>query len=208
MLFGSTGCSTRNLGTEYDFRNLNGKTILFGSISQTKTSSLGGPYGWLYYKGPKIGWFLTRKEKVPASYVYDSGDFKSVTGRIIMVELPPGDYIFYNWRVNNGTSATIHPRTAPEEIKFALKEGEINYIGNFHFEMIKGTNKFGVKFIAASRLSIRNEFERDYRVATERYGLPEKNDITFLTKTNRDWYPSDQSEIIVDPLPVTPAAIQ
>lgn len=208
LLVGSFGCSTRNVGVKYDFNELGEKSILFGSVSQTKSEIIGGSYGWLYYKGPKSGWFLTRKEKVPASYVFSSGDFSEVSGHVILVEVPPGEYVFHNWRVNNGSSATIIPKVKPEEIKFNLKEGEIHYIGNFHFEMIEGVNFFGANFVANTLITVKDELERDFEVAKQRYQMPEKDAIVVLTTGDRIWGPPEAGDLYLNPVPVPPSAIQ
>lgn len=165
------GCAASNVDRNYDFGPDGGKGIVFGSITDDKYAGVGQPYSVVYVSGSNGAndfYIKSLEEMLPAVPFFKPSDFESVNGRLFAIELPEGDYELKDWIIVR-SNVTISPMEDPEPIRFTVKENEIRYIGNVHFNFGVGENLFGVRMVFSGYPSIQNEHERDFEVFEERY---------------------------------------
>ena len=85
--------------------------------------------------------------------VAQKGDFEFSTGKLHVLELPPGKYEFYSWSTKSGMANLS--KNKPFSIEFTVEPGRSSYLGSFIFSAISqfGATVTGVKVDYANALS-------------------------------------------------------
>jgi len=96
-------------------------------------------------------------------------------GGVFAVALPPGEYEFNAWSIDNGTGAYIEPKN-PIKLKFLVESNKVKYLGNLNMQLSTGENMFGINIITGGNPTIHNFSSRDIVIA--------KNKFPFLANKN------------------------
>ncbi len=180
-------CATQNINKNYDVANMGGKAILFGSITQTEASGTDNAYGTVSYSGPMSGYLQTRTFTMPILIPFDKSEFEDVTGKIFVIEVDPGEYSFDRWAASNGTGAGFYPKENPKPLVYSLKAGQVNYVGNIHFELLTGDNIFGIDITHNAFAVLENNLERDSKIFQSKFTKLQGLEVVNLVKETGIW---------------------
>ena len=146
-----------------------------------------------FSKVEKTGLFGGKDSGFISAFPYNSimrrtepSDFKTATGTVFAISLAPGDYVFDNWDLDNGETASIHP-VNPKPLTFTVRKGEATYIGNLHMHLLRGRYQRGVGFIGSGKPAILDQSARDIPLILERYPNIERQDIIVRIIDDRPW---------------------
>jgi len=135
-----------------------------------------GDFPW--YKPGGTPWQTRQKDK---------DDVNGFMGRLIVIELDPGNYSLKHWRIQLNrdqyeinTRYAVFPIKYPKEVKFNVKGGRVHYIGNLNFDIVNSA-KITPKFSDA--------YDRDITLFRKKYPeLASKPVIKEMPYTGY-WYP-------------------
>ena len=118
IILALTGCATPNIEKDYELQTKNKTGLLVMSVTHnTKVVTL----NYKNLSSSEEGAILTSTMK-------DRFDFKQPKGRLVVIELPVGEYELNQWV----TEIDIYQFTSPLfSAPFSIKQGSILYIGNF-----------------------------------------------------------------------------
>ncbi len=116
----------------------------------------------------------------------EPSDFKNATGTVFAITLAPGDYVFDNWDLDNGSTAILYP-VNPKPLKFTVRKGEATYIGNLHMYLRTGRSLAGIRVVADGRPAILDRSERDIPLLLQRYPNIKRQDIDVRIIDDRPW---------------------
>jgi hypothetical protein len=112
--------------------------------------------------------------------------FETVWRRVLVRELAAGRYEFHTWSAEQTTGVgtrSMTPKKAPPPLPFDVQPGSMTYVENLHADLLWGENIFGIALLGGAVPQVRNEAERDLKLALKDY-------------------PQLQGRIIVAPLPL------
>lgn len=133
-----SGCAaTTSVDSNYTFNRAAGKALVLLTITETREirefPSLvyrrvggAGEYQFKSFKGVYDA-PLARRSAGKES------DFNEALGSVLLVEVDPGDYQIYRWRVDVPTGFYYRDGY---DYRFRAEAGEVSYIGNYHFNNI------------------------------------------------------------------------
>ena len=182
-LFLLTGCAARNLSDSYELEKGSTNGVLVGSVSHSQRIDNGHMEGVVFYNGPEEGKITSFEVLIPGTETYVTSVFTDSIGRIFVMELPEGEYTFYNWKVPHGMQYSGNvggyyfstgksyflPSPSLKPLKFSVKKGEITYIGNIHFQVGEGENEFGLSPNGYAQPIVKDKYDRDIGLFKERY---------------------------------------
>ncbi len=93
---------------------------------------------------------------------------EGIRGRVTAYELPPGEYAFNDWLINNGTGMTLTPRN-PRIAKFTVDRGKAKYIGSLNMILDTGENFIGVTIVSGGFPIVEDQFDRDVPIAKQKF---------------------------------------
>lgn len=161
------GASARDAPVDYVIDDASDRGLMIVSMTIPLAESLGGRsprQSYLYAKkGSIFGKELSLVERVLLEKD-PSNDFDGVFGQLKVIELPAGDYEFFNWSLNN----MFKPREA-ERLPFTIVAGRATYVGNLDLKVRVGRNAFGMKIVVDPRIFVVDQRERDLAVFRARY---------------------------------------
>jgi len=172
------GCSTMHgVRSDYALNKNSGKGLLIASLTYHGSYS-----GYrMYYRKQS-----SKKRKhlligsgislIPPGLMEWDISKPGLRGNVLSVELPSGEYEFYSWAVSSGY-ANIGPSEA-FSLKFTIKPGEANYVGNFQFDRISGMGAM----VTGVDVSYNDETDRDLKVIKEKHSLLNIERITRSVK--------------------------
>ncbi len=179
-----TACGTVNVKKDFSSNSLVNTGIVIGSITQKRSSS--GHQGFssgvsalsVSYINLGTGKRSTIQTDPWMLGSMSKGDFKNIVGRgkLFVIELGPGKYAFDGWHATQGSYTSVTP-TDPKKFTFEVKSGEVTYIGELEFNLIFGKNIFGIGVLAGAEQTIADSYDRDIKVASEKYPNIDTNKI-------------------------------
>jgi hypothetical protein len=105
-------------------------------------------------------------------------------GRLLALPLEPGEYELFNWTLyvtRLGGYGYLSPKTLPPPHPFAIRAGEITYLGGLHIDLILGKNLFGISMVFGGNPDIADQSTRDLLLLKEKYpnlsALPIRNAV-------------------------------
>lgn len=81
-------------------------------------------------------------------------------GRVLALDLEPGEYVIRKWEVKFGQNLSINPVKFPKKLKFIVNAGEVYYLGNIHMRVSESNEV---------RPVIQDSYERDLAVFRKKY---------------------------------------
>lgn len=194
LVLSACAFNTSSVDNDFTFTPEADAGLIIGS------ATLGEGYHWSpasfrfhFSKVEKTGLFGGKDSGFISAFPYNSimrrtepSDFKTATGTVFAISLAPGDYVFDNWDLDNGETASIHP-VNPKPLKFTVRKGKATYIGNLHMHLHKGRYQRGVGFIGSGKPAILDRAARDIPLLLERYPNIERQDINIRIIDDRPW---------------------
>lgn len=108
---------------------------------------------------------------------FQPGDFSDEQGKLYLLELPAGNYEFYNFRIMISTGMGYNEITAKNEFSmpFQVEAGKVKYVGEVRMKDVMGKNLLGLSVPAGVIPSVSDKHERDLATAKTLYPkiLPE-----------------------------------
>jgi len=199
VVFVVTGCSIRNVKQDFSFKEGGDSGLLFMSVTQPQTGPINGALTKIDFDGVKKGSVTSLEEsmfggspsfKEVLKTTSGKGlfgedmqrDFEDRRGRVILIELPAGDYGFFSWRSSAG-NVGIRPSSTPPKVDFTIKNGEVTYAGNYHLVSLEGENIFRMTLLAGVYPVVSDTYDRDLQVMHKNYpamtGYKVNKDIRF-----------------------------
>ena len=192
-----SGCAipTASVGKSYSLDSNSPNGVLVGSVKYRGHLS-----GYkVYFRGlnnNESGYFEAGKGVmlIPSP---PKSDFRGLSGKLQVTELPPGEYEISRWGVTSGYAHLS--QTQPFSIKFKIEPGKATYIGSFMFSVTKtmGLTVTGV------RVDFQEKYSEDVAVLRQKYPNLEQTDI--YMGLERNFHKNDvggQSSVYFDMPPV------
>jgi hypothetical protein len=121
------------------------------------------------------------------------GDFPDTpdhSGRVLAVQLEPGEYELYSWTIYvqavNGYGY-ISPKAPPTPLPFQVQAGVITYLGNLHGQTVMGQNVFGMDVPGGGIPSITDRLERDKPMLKAKFPMLQDWPITSANLNGKEW---------------------
>lgn len=189
-----SGCATKSVETNFAFTPETETGLIVGSASSGEENSwYDAAVRFRYSLAGKQDSFADTSAGFIEALPYDpflgpSGpsDFADASGTLFAIPLPPGDYVFYKWDIDNGSNAIIYP-IDPKPLPFTVKKGEATYIGNLHMHLRTGRNILGITIIADGQPAISDRSDRDIPLLLKRYTNLKREDIVIQILDDRPW---------------------
>lgn len=137
------GCRTPKEFLDYRIRDAAGNGIVVTSLAYWRSRSACRELPEalmrvsLYYR--RLG--SRRKGSISFDAAFHQNDLSDVAAELFVLELEPGSYEFYDFRVERGCSAVGARREF--SIPFTVEQGRIAYIGEHNLDLILGRSMFG-----------------------------------------------------------------
>jgi hypothetical protein len=172
-----TGCATNNVPSDYLLGAANKGGVAIASITYQGAYS-----GYIVYyrelSGNASGRFEAGQGMMPIP-VPEKSDFGALAkGKLVVAELPPGEYEIAGWRVSSGY-ASVSPASS-FSIRFRIDPGKAVYIGNFNFVQ---TARMGLA-VTGAEVNFKGEQDRDLSVLKLRYPNFSSAPIAFATPSD------------------------
>lgn len=143
-----TGCAVSNVKDDYELENNPGDGLVIFSLSVSGSERI---YLALRRAG-SAEQDVVRLDSYGVKGARANYDWKNPVGRLVYLDLSPGQYEIYGWHFNNcGFDAKCLPLR--ETMKFSVKPMTAVYLGNVHFDVIS--------HLQAYKYEIRDEYQRD-----------------------------------------------
>ena len=189
-----SGCATKSVGTEFAFTPESETGLIIGSASSSQEDSwYSASVRFFYAKandenplGASTSGFIQALPRNPLLGTTGPSEFQGTDGSLFAIALPPGDYVFSTWDIDNGSQAIIYP-VDPKPLTFKVRKGEATYIGNLHMFLRTGKNLLGITIIADGRPIIADKSDRDIPLLLERYPNIMRADIRIEIIDDRPW---------------------
>jgi hypothetical protein len=159
-----TGCAALDVEPDYEFKEDKNTGLLIVAVThKTDTVILR-----LRSKDNSIDEaIMTHTSAAPM-------DFDNPKGRLAVIELPPGDYEFYQWETFlPGLRYTSPSFSAP----FTIRKGQAVYVGSL-YAYVDVTSWGGPRPLIDQELTVTDESERDIALFTKRYPNIQKDNVT------------------------------
>jgi len=121
VLLWLTGCAKFNVPPDYELKNNKQVGLLVMSVNYNTRSAT------LHYENMSTH----ENDAIMTSTVHDKIDFNQPKGRLIVAELPVGEYQFYKWHADIDNFEYISPLFSAQ---FTIKQGKPVYIGNLNIK--------------------------------------------------------------------------
>lgn len=118
------------------------------------------------------------------------------TARLFAVELPAGNYEFFDWRLKYHSSLGSGQLFS---LPFKVEAGKVHYLGQLTIHVAVGTDEWGIDRISAVVFRVYDERERDLAMLAKRY--PALADSTVLFELQPDPSGSRRPRFKRDPSP-------
>lgn len=147
-----TGCAKFNVSPDYELQEGKQVGLLVMSINHnTEAITLD------YRKIDK-----SESGAIMTSTMHDEIDFKQPKGRLVVLELSPGSYEFYQWQTNFGRLRYVSPLiSAP----FTIEQGKAVYVGSLDVKAELENPMVGVEY----GHTITDKSERDIALLKKKY---------------------------------------
>jgi hypothetical protein len=155
------GCAHLNLEPEYTLANKPGKGVLVMSMTYTPDS----PTFTLVYR--PVG--TTDRDALVSNTIPHPEDWKNPAGRLVVIELPAGQYEIFQWAGN-----ALESRR-PFSVPFTVSTGKATYIGNVHVEVRRERGTFQV--------TVTDNSDRDLPLFHGRYKNMKSTDVVTSIST-------------------------
>lgn len=159
------GCATFNVDKDYAFAGKTGTGLVVLSLTHST------PAATIDYRslgGNKTGAFMTGN-------VQDKMDWDRPKGRLVVAELPVGQYEIHQWRSGH---ANVTYTSKPFSIPFTVTQGKAVYIGNVFLDINELTGLY--------RVSVVDRGDRDIALLLERYKKLNQSDVVKgISKVNQ-----------------------
>lgn len=178
LIFLFSGCATRNISKNYSQQQENQAGVVIFSITNSLSKegqsylSTGGAeeltFRYQDVEKHKEAWVTTEPT---FNLLPSSSDFKNIHGKLIVIELKPGNYEFISWTIKTpglGGARYISPEHMLP-IPFKVKKHEILYLGELHLDMIAKKNMFGMSLVFGANLLAKDSFDRDIKILQKEY---------------------------------------
>lgn len=130
-------------------------------------------------------------------------EFANAYGHLYVVSLATGDYEFTGWQISNGSGLRIFPSKDTHTQRFRVNAGEVLYLGNFHGNLVRGKNIFGMTITGDGVMSVGDEQARDLELLFRRH--PDfKGKVKVELLRNGVWL-GTATRPRLDPVPIVPA---
>jgi hypothetical protein len=171
------GCATTNVPSDYSLGTASKSGVAIASITYEGAYS-----GYnVYYRqlsGIASGRFQAGHGMMLIP-IPDKSDFGTVAnGKLVVAELPPGDYEISSWRVSSGYAA-VSPSSS-FSIRFHIDPGKAVYVGNFNFVQ---TARRGLT-VTGAEVAFKGEPDRDLAVLKSKYPNFADTPIAFATPSD------------------------
>ena len=107
-------------------------------------------------------------------------------GRVLAIELEPGEYKIRKWEVRFGKYSGIDPIKYPKVLKLKINAGEVYYLGNIHMNVSHSNEVLPV---------IKDNYERDVAIFRRKY--PKMNSVNVIKQIGYTghWLPLNKIEV-------------
>ena len=102
---------------------------------------------------------------------FQNGDFTNAHGELYLLELPVGNYEFYNYSINISTGVSEGEITAKNafSMPFSVQAGKVKYVGEAKLKDVMGKNAFGMSVPAGEIPSVSDQHVRDFATAKKKF---------------------------------------
>jgi len=176
------GCVSTSLSQRFAFDDKPESGVLFASM--TYFGQTGFSIAYRNVGDPEIKGKLLVDDLVGSPLSFESSDFDGARGKIVAVELSPGDYEFYSWGVRSGFLRL--GASSPFSIKVRVSRGAATYAGEFQMVPV---GKLGA-MVSSAEVHFEEKIRRDGSIFLEKYpgigadslytGIPESISIRNL----------------------------
>lgn len=158
-------CATSNISKDYSFNSNSPKGLLVGTITW---DGFYASYN-IYIKNIKtneVARIEAGGSMAPWNLFDSNGDLGhlGVKGDLFTLELEPGDYEAYTWKVIPGNNTPLYP-LREYSIKLKINQGEALYFGSVNF---KQTETYG-STISGVKTTYLNQYGRDVKEFRNRF---------------------------------------
>ena len=159
LLFASSCASVGTVSDDYSASRLAGDSLLVLSVTNRNAGYFNGVNQFppnLKIRNTDTGDSFTLKGLVGTAWDRHLENEKGWTiGRVIAMELPPGNYQVYDWEAVKAPLHVYGESVDKPEIVFELFPGQATYIGNIDLYINPDTEKY--------LLNVYDERERDFK---------------------------------------------
>ncbi len=156
-----TGCATPNLDKGYSIKETSKKGVIIASLTKTGHGHWPPGYNFKHITGSTKG-ILEFKQNMFDRIV---SDFSGVEGKLVVLELPAGEYKISRWFINQGYIGLESRKGF--DLRFEVRPGNVTYIGELNNDREAG----GIFGIGLGRMTfnIKNSKERDLGEVQKEY---------------------------------------
>lgn len=154
-----TGCATFNVPSDYSLAHNSNQGLVVMSLTHSVASVI-VDYRPVAAGKPGAGSFMTGNMQDPLDWTHPNG-------RLVVAELPPGQYELYQWRAE-GMNVTYTSKLF--SIPFTIEAGKATYIGNLFINMDETTAKY--------TLSVTDTSARDLPLLIRHYPNIKQTDVS------------------------------
>lgn len=159
------GCAVQNISPSYNFSSSSGKGVLLASLTFS-----GNEYGLMQYHVRSLFGQSNSIDLAanPTNMVLDWGIGSTnvgngLTGRVIAIELPAGEYEFSGWMMSSRARALTSTKNL--DFKFKIVPGKAVYAGSFHTQLFNDPKVAKVRY-KTIRADLRS---RDLEIVRKRF---------------------------------------
>ena len=188
----------KNIKSDFSLSKSSSKGVVFGSVSQ----SYGAAEFLLYMSNADGSWSVYKNAREQSAFFgYEKSELGNMEGKLFAFEAPAGKYRLNTWAIKRGVDVFIRPIVSPEPVEFIIENGRTTYIGNIHMEFRMGENLFGMRMVFGGLPIIKDEFERDNKLFSEKYTALTSTPIDKDIPLKGPWFKSTEVDIEVPILP-------
>lgn len=162
-----TACTAQKISQDYNPEADKENGVVVFSVSHDE---VGGPQAAaiVYIDDGRNGGVFN-SSPFTSQFIPGQNDFEGSLGRLFVIKLPAGDHEFTDWQIVTGSGVRIHPGKGTPHLSVHVQSGQVKYLGNFHGNLARGRNVFGLEFTADGVISVNDRQERDLRILLMRY---------------------------------------
>jgi hypothetical protein len=157
-----------------------GKAYLVGSVSQTARSTHIRPFTDFLIRQSSDGTgrlWLGEDVALPVRILSEGGrqsggvpfvgDFPGENGRVFLIEMEPGEYELYDFRLHGQNVVYRLKHQLP--LPIVAQAGEVHYIGNIHMHIGQGKNLLGINIYYPAAVAFSDQGARDLPLLRARH---------------------------------------
>ncbi len=156
-----SGCATPNIDKGYSIKEDSSKGVIIASL--TKTGHGHWPPGYNFKKSDGSNKGILKFDQNMFDRI--ESDIPGIDGKLILLELPAGEYNIYRWFISQGYIGL--ESMSGFKMRFNVVPGKITYIGELNNDRESG----GIFGIGLGRISfnIKDSKERDFKEIKKHY---------------------------------------